>query len=280
MEEPCRSIGFVTITCLKPITKLGNHDSIWAWHFLRINPEYIEDWNKHSALSHFHIQEQLSIPWRQYNQSKVDQKASKWGLHGWINPISDGEYGTPLFWNIMPTLDISLVTKDLNQKFTTLNQILKLVKKRKGDIAGLALLDGDLILRIRIFEIVFQIRVNDGGNQVDLEKNIKVEFILDPLFRIMLENLRIIARSLYPYQTNNTRVDPDSLLMAIDQKFHGKTRKQIAIAVFGQDRVESEWNESKTFRDLIYYRLKLAQDIVQGDYKDYASGKRSFYIRS
>lgn len=279
MEISGYSGGSLTLTSPNPISKVIGHDSIWAWHFLRANPEYIDAWNTYSGGSSPLIQEQFSFPWRQYKQSKLDKKAFRWGLHRWLDPLSNGEIGQPLLWSVMPTMDFSLISEYRGRTYTTLNQILRLVKKRNGDITGFVLLDGDLILRIRLLNLVFQMRIDDGGKNVDPEKCIEVRFILDTKNRKSFENLRSFARALYPHQTRKIRIDPKSLLLAIEGKLQGHCHRQIAIALFGISRVEKEWNESKAFRDSIDYRLRLAEDIVNGDYMDFASGKRSFFVQ-
>jgi hypothetical protein len=273
------SFIFIIPTNLKLISNVFSHDSIWAWQFLRVNPEYRSAWqDRPKSISHT-FQEQFSFPYRQYKQTKDDSKAASWGLHSWIDPDSDGDEGRPLFWLEMPTLHISLASIPEKHVSTSLGDLLSQVKKQ-GDVAGLVLLDGDLILRIKIFGFIMQIRIFQGGSNIDPEMGINIAFDLNPELRVLFDNLRTFSRYLYPLQNRQTRVHPEKLLLAINGQHHGHTHKQIAVDMFGSDRVDADWSDSKSLRDLVYYRIKLAQKIVDGDYKDFVSGRKSFFSRS
>jgi len=128
-----------------------NKTSITAWEFLRRNPDYISDWN------HFGTMPTIKNDTKSFNiyeQHPSDQSAEKWGLFTFQDPMASPESSTP-FWSIAPTLEAEVV-------HASQPSLLPMLREVGAKIAGLLLLNGDIILKVEHGAMTVQVRIKDA----------------------------------------------------------------------------------------------------------------------
>ena len=178
----------------------------------------------------------------------------------------------------MPTLEVILIPEpEAGSNSSSLNDLLSEFSKSNGDIAGLTLLNGDLILRLSASYLVIQLRIKNGGTGIDPEMRIYTGLDINYSARNLIESLLTIFRRMHPYKTKQTRIGCEALISVIIGRSSGHSYKQIAVEIFGEDRVEG--NRSKSVMDDVTYRINLAHKIMEDSYQEFVSGHRSFFKR-
>ncbi len=76
--------------------------SLWAWEFLRRNPEYRSDWSRLPLSDRPDTDHPLTF----IRQKAIDHEAAKWGLLAYENPNNSASQATP-FWAIGPEVTLN-----------------------------------------------------------------------------------------------------------------------------------------------------------------------------
>ena len=126
--------------------------AIIAWRILRCDPDYCNEWV--SAAEHSGSAGGGVIPIR--DQTEADLEAAPWGLLAWQDPFTDEGPASP-FWADAPMAEG-------RQAGGGTPPFADLVRREKGAISGLRLLDGALILKVERKGAAGMVRIEDGAS--------------------------------------------------------------------------------------------------------------------
>ncbi len=243
--------------------------SDWAWEFLRRNPDYRAAWR-------------ASVPRRLPLVTLKDgtallrlrrryPNAERWGLYAFADPSIPARQA-PVFWcaaalghivrlraatskhrESLPPLTLSKFNVDRAAAIGVDNTPLVLMKgqgvKVAVEIHGVAALTHP-------FHPVFEI---DGFGDLNGQTE-----SLKRLQRFAEQATSAESRPAFGPDERLTHA-----LIALDESLRGKTYRQIAIAIFGEQRVAEEWiGPSQFLKDRTRRLVAKGKDLMAGGYRD------------
>ena len=122
-----------------------------AWQFLRKNLDY-QHASGQARAGNMQLIGNTGVPCT--TQTASDIAAQNWGLFAFCDPCASNSGQKP-FWSIALTLDADII-------FGGQTPLLSMMRRAGAGVAGLLLLDGDLILRIDHVMKAVQLRIKNG----------------------------------------------------------------------------------------------------------------------
>lgn len=243
--------------------------SDWAWEFLRRNPAYRSDWRAS-------IPRRLPIVTlrdgtRLLRLRRRYPRAERWGLFAFTDPARAAP-AAPVFW--LPEIHGRLIrARGSREKSSAV-----------GAAAPLATFAGRRFAAIGI-DSVPVVTVKGHGLHVALElhdlpvltRPCSLVFELDRLDDLSrhTECLKVLQRFTKPSAAeasgsifgNDERLR--HALIALDESLAGKTYRQIAISLFGEQRVAEEWRGVSQFlKDRTRRLVAKGHELMNGGYRD------------
>ena len=129
------------------------------WHALRADPGYRADWRASGVAAS--VVEPCGFVLRIQNESDLD--AARWGLLAWEDPRERS--GFKPFW-----IDGGMLEGELVEPAGSALPAMAVARATGIDASGLRLLDGALVLKVRRWRRVEQVRVSEGGS-FDMERS-------------------------------------------------------------------------------------------------------------
>ena len=126
--------------------------AVTAWRIVRRRPDYRKGWL--AASGRTGRAEGAPVPIRR--QTEADLEAAPWGLLAWEDPFADDGPASP-FWADAPMAE-GMPGRAGSPPF------VDLVRREKGSVSGLLLLDGTLILKVERGGASGQVRIADGAS--------------------------------------------------------------------------------------------------------------------
>jgi len=223
----------------------------WAWEFLRRSPEYRRAFEC---------------------RDEGDSSPAKWGLLGFEDPDVDALHAD-VFWRIEDCAEVlpMALNRDVNLSTgVTLNleglscrvSFLKYEMTSRTDILfcesgrflQIAILgNGDLSGANLVVPAL------DGPNSI-MARTASLRRLNDLLFNKHMRHV------LYPPESRAPRLT--NVLFALDGWLAHKPQREIAATMFGNARVEREWNDPReNLRDRVRRAIGYGQALMNGDYR-------------
>ncbi|QOZ44747.1 hypothetical protein XH89_15645 [Bradyrhizobium sp. CCBAU 53340] len=243
----------------------------WAWEFLRRNADYVADW-RCSVPRHLPCIT-LSDGTRLLRLRRRFLQAERWGLYAFADPRLCAHEATA-FWhaNALKRV-VRLNARKPNDGEASVRRLADfnadryavigadgiplVVLKRNGvrvplEIHGLPVLTTS-------FTPVYELH--------DLDDLTAQAELLRRLQRFADADFRAIQK---PSAATDERLH--QALIALDESLKGKTYRQIAIAIFGEEKVTKEWNgHSQFLRDRTRRLVAKGTELMKGGYRDLLS---------
>ena len=251
----------------EPGAALGMSD--WAWEFLRRNPAYRSDWRS-SIPRHLPVVT-LRDGTRLLRLRRRYPRAERWGLFAFTDPARSAP-AAPVFW--LPGIHGRLIRARGNGAKSS----------EVGAAAPLAAFASHRFAAIGI-DGVPVVTVKGQGLHVALELHDLPVLTWPSSLVFELEQLEGLSRHteclkiLQRFTRPNTAGAPGSIfgsderlrhaLIALDESLAGKTYRQIAISLFGEQRVAEDWRGVSQFlKDRTRRLVAKGHELMNGGYRD------------
>ncbi|QDW40501.1 DUF2285 domain-containing protein [Bradyrhizobium sp. KBS0727] len=243
--------------------------SDWAWEFLRRNPDYGADWRSSVPRHLPHIT--LKDGTRLLRLRRRFPRAERWGLYAFADPSVVARQA-PVFWHMaalkqvvrvraapathrenLTPLTLSSFNADRVVAIGVDNVPLVLMK---GPGVHIPLEIRDVAALTNPFAPVFEI---DGFADLSAQTE-----LLKRLHRFTEQAPSVGNRPAFAVDERLHHA-----LVALDESLHGKTYRQIAIAIFGEKKVGEEWQGPSQFlKDRTRRLVAKGTELMKGGYRD------------
>lgn len=253
-------------TC-EPTLPLDMSD--WAWEFLRRNPAYRSDWRasipRRLPVVTLHDGTRLLRLRRRY------PRAERWGLFAFTDPASAAP-AAPVFW--LPGIQGRLI-RARGSRTTPIetDAVAPLAAFAASRFAAIGI-DGVPVVTLKGQGLHVALELHDLPV---LTRPSSLVFELDRLDDLSrhTECLKILQR----FTTQQAAGNPGSIfgsderlrhaLIALDESLAGKTYRQIATTLFGEQRVVEEWRGVSLFlKDRTRRLVAKGHELMNGGYRD------------
>ena len=232
--------------------RLPDWDPVRAWRFLRASRGYRADWRRRRPQPGLIEPAPFEIRW----QTAGDVGALRWGLHAWADPlIADGPVSP--FWARGTLMDGRVERNGL--------PLTELAAAGQAVLTGLRV-GGTLILKIEREDSAVQVRVASGE-----------AFPVDGRLLLVREVDRIEdvwSGVPGPASGRGRGTGTRNCCSCWPVRPRGMSRREIAIAIWGADRVAGEYFPGCWMQSRIKRRLDWAKAIVK-HYREIATGIQS-----
>lgn len=228
----------------------------WAWEFLRRNKHFIEDMNHHDEDRNVNRFEHASVHCMEMGQRNI--AAEKWHLLTFASLNMNGT-SPHIFWDAASLPQLLYFKSNHAGKSSQGNFDLSRIAGRKS------------ILRLEGTEyVVIQRRENSvrlAGTGCALSSgSCDIKFEIAGLSGVapQLAAIKLLAGFVNEKDENSDAEDQRnplllSYLIALDGHLEGKTYRQIAQVIYGEDRVSEVWtNETSFMKDKVRRAVKRA----------------------
>ena len=155
-----------------------------CWEALSVNPGYRADWRAHGGAPSVVGSAGFALR----TQTEADREAARWGLLAWEDPRERSRFRP--FWIDEKMLEATVGGQG--------EPVGKMARASGMSVAGLRLLDGALVLKVRRWRRVEQIRVLEG-DAFDIERTgLKFQYVLDGFPPTVTPRLRNLAAMTEP----------------------------------------------------------------------------------
>jgi hypothetical protein len=242
----------------------------WAWEFLRRNPDYVAAWRM-SAQRRLPVAT-LNDGTRLLRLRRRYPQAERWGLYAFADPACSGR-DAPVFW--LPSVSRRVVrarcsATDGTENGTTLT-LSNFAAKRLAVIGA----DGIPVVTMKADGI--NIGLAAHGWQV-LTRPMTLTFELDAFHDLgtQTECIRLLQRLSEIDDSRQIGRSPWSnderlrhTLIALDGSLASKTYREIAIMIFGEERVAADWNgPSRFMKDRARRLVAKGHELMKGGYRE------------
>jgi hypothetical protein len=243
--------------------------SDWAWEFLRRNPHYCADWRAAAprALPHVTLADGTVL----LRLRRRYPRAERWGLHAFADPACAAGDGS-IFW--LPCVFRRTVR-------ARCKQVASLAQARTftlAEFAGrrFAVIGVDGIPVVTLKGEGISVALAAHGWHV-LTRPATITFELDAFHDIgtQAECVRDLQRLAEARDSPTIGRSPWSVderlrhaLIALDGSLAGKSYRDIAIMIFGDQRVAEDWNGASRFmKDRVRRLVAKAHELMDGGYR-------------
>lgn len=242
----------------------------WAWEFLRRNPDYVAAWRM--SVSRRLPVVTLADGTRLLRLRRRFPQAERWGLYVFADPACSGREA-PVFW--LPNVSrhtVRACCSPVNTTTGTTAFVLSNFAARRMAVIGA---DGIPVITMKADGI--SIGLAAQGWQV-LTRPVTLTFQLDAFHDLgtQTECLRLLQRLSEiddPKKIGRSPWSNDErlrqALIALDGSLAGKTYREIAIMIFGEERVAADWNGASRFmKDRTRRLVAKGQELMNGGYRE------------
>ncbi len=242
----------------------------WAWEFLRRNPGYRAQWR--AAVPRHLPYLTLSDGTQLLRLRRRFPRAEQWGLYAFADPSKPARRA-PVFWLpaatrrvvrarcVMPKPRPDAVPSGLAgfsrvQRLAVIGADNIPVVTLKGHGACVSVELHGLAVLTKPCDLVFELDgLEDLNNQTDCLK--LLQRFTQPVADGTLRS---------PFASDNRL---RHTLIALDESMAGKTYRQIAIAIFGEQRVAEDWTGASQFlKDRTRRLVARGRELMTGGYRD------------
>jgi hypothetical protein len=241
----------------------------WAWEFLRRNEDYVADWRssvpRRLPLVTLNDGTQLLRLRRRF------PRAEQWGLYAFADPALGGR-DAPVFWHAGALKRVvRLNAGKLDGREDASPRRLADFKVDRRAVVGV---EGQPLVVMKARGTHVPVAIH--GLSVLTSK-------FAPIFELHdLDDLSVQTELLKRLQ-RFTEVDPKAIqrppftsdeklqhaLIALDESLAGKSYRQIAITIFGEQRVAEEWQGASQFlKDRTRRLVAKGTELMRGGYRD------------
>lgn len=256
-----------TASTCEPTLPLDMSD--WAWEFLRRNPAYRNDWRaavpRRLPIVSLCDGTQLLRLRRRY------PRAERWGLFAFTDPASAAP-AAPVFW--LPAIHGRLIrARGSRTKPNETDAAAPLTAFAASRLAAIGV-DGVSVVTVKGQGLHVTLELHDLPV---LTRPCSLVFELDRLDDVSrhTECLKILQRFTKPNAagaSGSIFASDERLrhaLIALDESLAGKTYRQIAISLFGEQRVAEEWRGVSQFlKDRTRRLVAKGHELMNGGYRD------------
>lgn len=247
-----RNAGAYTYT--EKLTRAG-----WAWEFLRRNSAFQEDYARVVEASGPRKIKRTSV--------REMQALAPWGVT-WCDPPHVSALDAIVFWQPRVCTDIldlqvSALATDCQTDTVLRETVAQAVKLRSPGCRHLLLCDGLFRLQLRLRG---QFRLNGRlVMPVTFPRSaLKARLRLLSCFHEFLHTGKLAAKY-FPKDPRRLRFL--MVLRALDGENASASHREIAVALFGLDRVKASWNDPRGhMRDNVRRALKRGRTLMKGGY--------------
>ncbi len=243
----------------------------WAWEFLRENPQFVDAWAQ--ASGNFEITQATELRRRITERGAVSD-LSRFGVRYSSSPEMDVP-GAAVFWSPETTADVLRLYAICHCKGLTSPPLFHLntVACRVTTLIGA---DGVQHLLFQDGARALQVRV--AGASLDEPVYLFAEAIVHPdqepaYLRSLhcFEDLRLTGRLLERHFAPEPRGRRLAEVLDMLKLSHVKPHnRDIAIALYGEARVERDWADLQTgLKDHVRHTLKRGRYLVSGGYREF-----------
>ena len=242
--------------------------SDWAWEFLRRNKDYAKDWR---ASVPRHVRSlTLSDGTRLLRLRRRYPRAERWGLYAFADPLTPAR-DAPVFW--LPSGNRRPVRARYRASDASDDSQTSPLAAFKVDRAAAIIADGIAVVMLKGQGTNVALELHDVGA---LTRPSRLVFELDGLddLNSQTERLKTLQRFTRPAASRGRSpfANDERLyhaLVALDESMAGKTYRQIAITIFGEQRVAEEWGGASQFlKDRTRRLVAKGQELMTGGYRD------------
>ena len=244
---------------------MGTDGGPRAWAFLRRNRVYRAAWRGALECPVFE-----SAPFAVRVQSSVDRQALAWGSLGWEDPHRTDGPASP-FWAEAPMLG--------GEWGTEAPPLAQLIGNAGARLSGLRLVDGTLILKIEKRWGAAQVRMRPGRvpTRPGLDSGVAAGLVLTHALGSgqaqaveRFEELESLVQGQGPDAPHPADRE---LLTVLDGRLAGKSWREIAIDLYGAERVAADWHTESWMRSRVRRLGKKAHFLMESGYRDLAAGR-------
>ncbi len=152
------------------------------WHSLRVNPDYKADWRAHGGARE--VVETAGFVLR--TQTEADLEAARWGLLAWEDPRERSKFSP--FW-----VDEKMIGGAVVEATESAPPVTALARATGMHVSGLGLLDGALILKVKRWRRVEQVRLAEGESFDPERTGIELQYCFDGWPSEVLPRLQNLA---------------------------------------------------------------------------------------
>lgn len=239
----------------------------WAWEYLRRNPKFIKDANRcpQSDISELTVCHSIKV-----YKSRVPQDiAARWGLIMMADPALNA-FDANVVWSKTAYPDqvaINVVPRAEGETCEIYDDSVALCR-----ISHFTDANGEEYLLTRGNGCLFQSRCTGlsllGGKPVKMVLSLPDFQSYDRISKAHKEGMRVFGNdptAETPKWTKRTQILRDGLV-ALDCLDLGMSHKDIAVVLYGEDKVACEWDEA-SMRNAVRYLIKRATSLRNGGYR-------------
>ena len=235
-----------------PVAALPDWDPVRAWRFIRASKAYRSAWRRRRPQPGLLEPGPFEIRW----QTEADAGALRWGLLAWADPYADAGPASP-FWAGSAMLD-GRVERDAAP-------LAALAAADEAGLTGLRV-GGALILKIERRNAAVQVRIAGGGA---FPANAGLLLVREVA---RIEDVWSGVAGPAPGRAWGTGMR--SFCSCWKREAEGRSRREIAVAIWGRDRVAEEYYPGCWMQSRIKRRLDRATAIAR-HYRELATGSRA-----
>ncbi|MCK1274406.1 DUF2285 domain-containing protein [Bradyrhizobium sp. 61] len=265
----CESSGALAPKVSVDRAPLDAYDlSDWAWEFLRRNPDYAKEWR--ASVPRRLPVVTLSDGTQMLRLRRRYPRAERWGLYAFADP-SVAARQAPVFW--LPSVNRRLV-RARYAKPAHRNEEASPLAAFKVDRSAIIGVDGIPVVILKGQGSHVALELQDAPV---LTTPSRLVYELDGLddLSAQTERLKTLQRFTKRSREGDARspfANDERLqhaLIALDESMNGKTYRQIAIAIFGEERVAAEWGGTSQFlKDRTRRLVAKGHELMAGGYRD------------
>lgn len=242
----------------------------WAWEFLRRNPDYV-------AARRMSVQRNLPLVTlvdgtRLLRLRRRYPQAERWGLYAFADPACSGREA-PVFW--LPSVSRHTVRARCSPVNTAAGATALTLSNFAAKRLAVIGVDGVPVVTMKADGI--NVGLAAHGWQV-LTRPVSLTFELDAFHDLgpQTECLRLLQRLTEiddPKKVGRSPWNNDErlrqALIALDGSLAGKTYREIAIIIFGEERAAADWNGASRFmKDRTRRLVAKGQELMNGGYRE------------
>lgn len=240
----------------------------WAWEFLRRNKDYDADWR--ASVPRYVPTVTLSDGTRLLRLRRRYPRAERWGLYAFADP-SIAARDAPIFW--LPSANRRPVRARYGASDESEASQASPLAAFKVDRSAAIGVDGIAVVMLKGQGTTVALELHGVAA---LTRPSRLLFELDGLddLNSQTERLKTLQRFTRPQTARGQSLFANDerlyqALVALDESLAGKTYRQIAITIFGEQRVADEWSGASQFlKDRTRRLVAKGQELMTGGYRD------------
>jgi len=242
----------------------------WAWEYLRRNPDYQADWRA-AVPKHFPAIT-LCDGTTVLRLRRRYHSAERWGLQAFADPAQRARAG-PVFWH--PEAWRGVIRMNCHQPTQRRDRSPLSLAQFCAQRFAIVAIDGTTTLTLKGYGVAVGLIVQ-GWEVLTRPVVATIELEAFHEFASQLECLRVLQRLAEPSSQsaiNRSQWGPagrlHQALIALDGSLAGASYRTIADMIFGEARVNGEWNAASRFlKDRVRRLVGKGHELMNGGYRE------------